>query len=444
MGLYASRYHKLVIQAGRTTDLKPFLQRDIPDEIFNIVAGRIAFSEGNQYELINTVNQQLDQLMETANENTLMELVVARRTMNTLSNYIDNLGKQIKLGTPVADNEKIYDEVRSVSDLVVDMLVKYTDLEIAAATHASNQIFHLVSVILIVLAIVVVLTLVFSVVAQHSLVKNMRAPIGKLELFAQDLAEGNLQRRVPQPDLEELQGLSTSLNIMAAKLDTLIKENKQEQENLKKSELRTLQAQVAPHFLYNTLDAIVWLAEAHKTDEVIEITRSISDFFRISLSQGLDWISIGEEVRHLNGYLQIQKIRYRDILHYEIHIDESLYQYEILKLLLQPLVENAIYHGIKHRRSGGKVIVKAIKENSHLVFSIQDNGVGMSKERLNAVRESLSLSQRDYSYGFGLYNVDQRIRLYYNQPKGIHIQSTCEGTTISFRVSIRSCEHEQV
>ncbi|NLB91451.1 MAG: histidine kinase, partial [Clostridiales bacterium] len=442
MANYASRYHKLVTQVGHTSELKPYLQSTIPDEIFNIVSGRITFDEGKQYELIHTVNTQLDQLMTTAYEDHLMELVVARRTMDTLCAYVDDLGKQIADGKPVADNETVYDEVRSVSDLVVDMLVKYADLEIQAATKTSNEIFRIVSLILFLLALLLVLTFVFSGLAQRSLAKNIRAPIHKLEQFAHELAEGNLERRIPTQDLEELKGLSASLNTMASKLEDLIEANTQEQENLKKSELRTLQAQIAPHFLYNTLDAIVWLAEAHKTDEVIHITRSISDFFRISLSQGLDWIPISEEVRHLTGYLQIQKIRYRDILEYEVDIPQNLYDYQMLKLLLQPLVENAIYHGIKHRRIGGKVTVLGRKEEGHLLFSVSDTGIGMTEERVDFIKQSLYEKQRDSSLGFGLYNVDQRIRLYYNQPNGIEMESTSSGTTISFRVPVRSGSYE--
>ena len=233
---------------------------------------------------------------------------------------------------------------------------------------------------------------------------------------------------------------------MAGKLQDLIDENKREQENLKRSELRTLQAQIAPHFLYNTLDAIVWLAEADRNDEVIHITRALSDFFRISLSQGRDWIPLAEEVRHLQGYLTIQKIRYRDILDYEIDIPQSLYGYEILKLLLQPLVENAIYHGIKHRRGRGLVRVLAREENGALCASVADNGAGMSPERLEEVRcclNSKSEPAKDQA-GYGLYNVNKRIQLYYNQPEGIRIESGENGTTVFLRVPLKKAEEHDV
>ena len=192
----------------------------------------------------------------------------------------------------------------------------------------------------------------FSALARKSVGLAIHRPSKNWKSLPPPLAGGDLGVRAPDSQVEELRELTSSLNSMASRLQSLIDVNRREQENLKKAELRTLQAQIAPHFLYNTLDAIVWLAEAHRTDEVIHITRALSDFYRISLSQGKDWIPLSEEVKHLTGYLTIQKIRYRDILDYRIDIPESLYGEQILKLLLQPLVENAIYHGIKHRRGG--------------------------------------------------------------------------------------------
>ena len=187
-------------------------------------------------------------------------------------------------------------------------------------------------------------------------------------------------------------------------------ENRREQENLKKSELRALQAQINPHFLYNTLDAIVWLAEAGQSKEVIHITRALSDFFRISLSQGKDWIPLSEEIKHLTGYLTIQKIRYRDILDYEIDIPETLGSCQVLKLVLQPLVENAIYHGVKHRRGRGLIKVTGAAEGDYLVLRVQDNGAGMTPERLAQVRSGLSADTGE-SAGYGLFNVTKRIQL---------------------------------
>jgi two-component system sensor histidine kinase YesM len=229
---------------------------------------------------------------------------------------------------------------------------------------------------------------------------------------------------------------------MAEQMENLIAQNRREQENLKKAELRTLQAQVNPHFLYNTLDTIVWAAESGKDEEVVTLTKSLSDFFRSSLSSGADWVTVAQEVRHLNGYLSIQKIRYRDILNYEVDVDPAMENCRMLKLLLQPLVENALYHGIKFRRGGGRILVRGRQKDNVLFFSVQDTGVGMTPEKLREVLDAMHTGkvrrrnpdEPEPGGGFGLYNVDQRIRLYYGLEKGIEIESGPDGTIVSFSV----------
>ncbi len=436
MNNYANSYHQAIMQVDRVASIKPIVNSDIPDEMWNVVAGRVGFEDGKQYDLLAEVNKTLESLTKTATGGGSMELTVTRRTMDTLKTYIDRMGEQIAGGALVSDNEALLEEVRSVSSLVGDMLEKYITVEISAASETSLLLQHRLAQVMWMLGLLLGLTSLFAVLAQRSLSQAVRKPIADLERMAASIAEGNLQARVENPKVEELQGLSESLNIMAGKLQQLIDENRREQENLKRSELRTLQAQITPHFLYNTLDAIVWLAEAGRTEEVIHVTEAMSDFFRISLSQGRDWIPLSDEVKHLQGYLTIQKIRYRDILDYEIDIPQELYHKEILKLLIQPLVENAIYHGIKHRRGKGCVKIVGREEDGRMELRVTDNGAGMTPERLQQVRESLATDAGDHVKCpfFGLINVNKRIQLYYNQQKGLWVESDQNGTTVGFSV----------
>ena len=433
MRSYGDSYHQAISRVERISSLKPLVTSDIPDEMWSIVAGRISFAQGRQYALMDEVNHTMEELMTTGNST---ELIVARRTMNTLQGYIDRMGEQIAAGALVADNETLLEEVRSVASLVGDMLEKYVTVEIGATMDTSQRLQQQLMLIMWLMILLVALTFLFAILAQKSLSRVIRTPIARLEGFAGAIAEGDLLARVDKPEVTELHGLTESLNVMAGKLQRLMDENRREQENLKRSELRTLQAQIAPHFLYNTLDAIVWLAEARRTDEVIHITRALSDFFRISLSEGRDWIPLSDEIKHLQGYLTIQKIRYRDILDYEIDIPQELSSVQILKLLLQPLVENAIYHGIKHRRGRGMVRVCAREQDGWMTLSVTDNGAGMTPARLLQVLESLKRdAPAEQEQGcYGLFNVNKRIQLYYNQPEGVLIQSGMNGTTVSLRV----------
>ena len=437
---YAQTYHAVIRQVEQVSSLKPLVRTQISEEMWYVVAGHKSFDDGEQYTLINHVNTEIDALTESAAPDNLQALVVARRTMNTLVNYIDRIGELIRTQQPIAESEALLEEVRSVSSLVADMLAEYADGEIRAAVQLSDQLQNTLMIVVGVLVTLLAATLLFTVVAQRSLSRAIHKPIHRLESFAGALAGGDLHARAPETSVEELQELTQSLNTMAGRLQDLIDENRRDQENLKKSELRALQAQINPHFLYNTLDAIVWLAEAGQSKEVIHITRALSDFFRISLSQGKDWIPLSEEIKHLTGYLTIQKIRYRDILDYEIDIPEEIYHVQVLKLLLQPLVENAIYHGVKHRRGRGMISVTGGIDGEFLVLRVRDNGAGMTPERLAEVREGLK-KDSGQSAGYGLFNVNKRIQLYYNQPQGVEIESeTRGGTTVSIRVPVRSTE----
>ena len=434
---YAQTYHGVIRQVEQVSSLKPLVQTQIADEMWYVVAGHKSFDGGEQYEMIRQVNDGIDALTRSADPQNLKELIVARRTMGTLVNYIDRMGELIRTEQPIAESEALLEEVRNVSSLVADMLAEYADGEISAAAQASDQLQATLNVVLVVLLALLGITVLFSMLAQQSLTNAIRTPIARLEKFAASLAGGDLQARAPETPVTELHELTQSLNTMAGRLQDLIDENRREQENLKKSELRALQAQINPHFLYNTLDAIVWLAEAGQSREVIHITRALSDFFRISLSQGKDWIPLSEEIKHLTGYLTIQKIRYRDILDYQIDIPEELGSCQVLKLLMQPLVENAIYHGVKHRRGRGLVRVTGRMEDSWLILEVADNGAGMTDERLDQVREGLSGSGAE-SAGYGLFNVNKRIQLYYNQPQGVWIESRPgEGTSVTLKLPVR-------
>jgi two-component system sensor histidine kinase YesM len=168
------------------------------------------------------------------------------------------------------------------------------------------------------------------------------------------------------------------------------------------------------------------MAESKKTDRVIEIVTALSNFFRISLSKGMDWITIGEEVERINSYLTIQKMRYHDILDFKIEVDETVHENTILKLMLQPLVENALYHGIKNKRQGGTITIRIRqKEQNEILIEVVDDGIGFTAEKLAQLRAELEDDSGDIKLesGFGIGNVNKRIRLYYGTPYGLSVQS---------------------
>ena len=176
---------------------------------------------------------------------------------------------------------------------------------------------------------------------------------------------------------------------MAGEIGSLVENIKEKEKNLHLMETRLLQEQINPHFLYNTLDAIVWLAEDNQKEDVISMVTYLSNFFRTTLAQGKDFVSIREEKSHIESYLRIQGFRYQDIMEYEIKMEDNIMEYKIPKLLLQPLVENALYHGVKNKRGKSRIVLEGYREDDELVFKVIDNGKGMSKEILTTLRNNI-------------------------------------------------------
>ena len=204
---------------------------------------------------------------------------------------------------------------------------------------------------------------------------------------------------------------------------------KAEQKRLRKSEFELLQSQINPHFLYNTLDAIIWSAEAGNQKQVVNMVGNLSDFFRLSLNKGKEIVSVKEELQHVRSYLEIQQIRYQDILEFEIDVSPSIDEFKIPKLTVQPIVENALYHGIKNKRGGGKITVTGKEDGDVFLIQVEDNGKGMTEDRLAEVRNALAEGISDKNIVYGIYNVNERIRLNYGEGYGIFIDSILDKGT---------------
>lgn len=441
---YSSRYHESISRMEKIASTKPLVGTEIAEQVWSVVAGRETTEECRAYLTIQQVNETLEALMLESTPESQLELIMARRTMDTLSQYVKQIEDNMTTGVPIVESEATLEEVRDVATLAERMLEDYIIGETQRASKTNTTLRRVVAFSAMAEVLLLLLALVVATVAYRRTEQYVCAPIERLEGFAKRLAAGDLSARIPPANVAELEEVTRQVNIMADRLASLMKQNRREQENLKKAELRTLQAQINPHFLYNTLDAIIWKAEADRLSEVIEITRALSDFFRISLSSGADWIPVSQELKHIAGYLSIQKTRYRDILNYEIAVEGDMEGVYILKLLLQPLVENALYHGIKNKRGGGIIRVMGRREGDFLCFSVQDTGNGMKPEQLQAILDHMRSDKLNLyateTGGFGLSNVDQRIRLYYQQPEGLRIQSGAEGTTVSLRVPCKSKE----
>ena len=438
------RYDSVIADTSRASELRGILVQELPDEIWRVVSGRISFDEGQQQVLLDQACRQLEEMRKRSAGEETRYLSAALRAAETVKTYIAQLGAQTAEGAAVSRREAMYREIRSVSQLAGSMLDRYIESEIARMGQLNSQIQIGMLVTGALLAALIGMMIWFALRASHAVDYSIRTSIFRLEEMAARIAQGDLSVRVPPAEVEELRRLTGDLNTMAGQIDSLIHERVEQEKTLKKAELRALQAQITPHFMYNTLETIVWLAEEGRNREVVEMTMAFTGFLRISLSRGQDYITVEKEEQHVASYLQIQSVRYGSIMRYEIEIDPSLAGQRMLKLMLQPLVENAIYHGVKRKRGRGLIRVTGWRQGNEMCFAVEDDGLGMTPEQLAAVREGLRRPAQydpDTKGGYGLRNVEERLRLYYGQ--GLEIESVYrKGTRVSFRLPCGEQEEE--
>lgn len=290
--------------------------------------------------------------------------------------------------------------------------------------------------------VVAVVIAVFALICSAAFSFSITKPISDLSRLMKRAQTGDLTVRFDNHYKGEIHQLGDAFNSMVAKTDELLKLVYQEQKNKRDAELQILHEQIKPHFLYNTLDTIQWMAKDYKAWEIVDIVLALSNFFRISLSQGKEYISMEQEIAMVKSYLDIQKFRYEDLFDYEIETDPSVLKCQVPRLSLQPLVENALYHGIKESESEhGMIWIRIWPENDTVVIlRVEDNGAGMSEERCKQLNEWLVQKERGKDVdAFGSLNVNDRVRMAYGDEYGLHYILR-KGTGVIAELKIRRTE----
>ena len=318
------------------------------------------------------------------------------------------------------DEEKIY--ALSQSEITGWTIVGCMNMsELLRNSRQTRSIYVLVA-----LGLIIVALLISSAIA-----RNITLPIQRLRDSMKSVQKGNFDIE----DIEvlsdnEIGSLTRSFNVMTHRIQELMEQNVKEQEQKRRIELKALQSQINPHFLYNTLDSIIWMAEGKKNEEVVVMTASLARLLRQSISNEEELVTIGQEIEYVRSYLTIQKMRYKDKLEYEIDVDPYITHIPIIRLVLQPIVENAIYHGLKYKESKGLLRVHGYQKGENIVIDIEDDGVGMDEETLKHIYDKHKVNY--HSNGVGVYNVQQRLVFYYGKDYGIIYHSEKrKGTTAS-------------
>lgn len=427
---YEDMVNSTVVASEFSLDFK----KDFDYETYLLIVGNKTVEESELDSMIEEAERIVAGLEEiTEAEDNIARLDSVNKYLSNLRIYVDRIEENLQKESHYEDNMEIWEnDVQIVTSLVGDTMSQYIYYEVRGIqqSRAAYQTFfmNLVRFSLLGMGLLLLLVIILS----YYIPRSITMPITRISRVTNQVAKGNLSVRAAAESGAEARMLSDSLNAMIDKINELLDQVTTEQIRLRKAEFELLQAQINPHFLYNTLDTIVWLAEAGDQKRVVSMVGNLSDFFRTSLNQGKDIISIREELAHVRSYLEIQQIRYQDILRYEITVPEDLYEYKIPKITIQPLVENALYHGIKNKRGQGTITITGERSENGFVLYVRDNGIGMTQERLNEVRAGIQKLSYTGKEIYGLYNVNERIRLNFGETYGISIESTYgEGTCVS-------------
>ena len=432
------RYDQAIESAGRASRFSLDFKKDFDYETYLVIVESKTYEESELENMLKTATDVVDELdnegsLDSDNEGRLEDI---RMYLKNLGTYTRRIRDNLQEGDKYEENIEIWEnDVQIVTGLVRETIIQFIYYEIQDMQRVRNEVNGFYTKALTISFIAAIFIFILLIRITYSISRSITSPVLKLSQVTEKVAAGDLNVRANLDAGAELGVLSRSLDEMIERINMLIAQVRTEQENLRVAELELLQAQINPHFLYNTLDTIIWLAEAGDQKKVVSMVGSLSEFFRASLGQGRDIVTIGDEMKHVISYLQIQQVRYQDILSYSVDVPEELYECRIPKITIQPIVENALYHGIKNRRGGGKIIVSGENKEDCILLKVIDDGMGMTKERKAEVERGLREATPEESSIYGLYNINERIRLTYGGSYGIYLESEFEkGTVVTVRL----------
>lgn len=336
--------------------------------------------------------------------------------------------------------EESTEEIKSLDDgSYVRSDVIYTveslencDWRIVGVSYVDEMITNKVSNMMEIIFIVVILVIITMIIVGGGFAQMFSRSAKQLKSAMQDFEKDaeNFEFEAVN-GTKEIAQLSDSFAHMVVRIQRLMEKVRQEEISLRKTELNALQAQINPHFLYNTLDSIAWMCEEERTQEAVEMVNALAKLFRISISKGHELITLDKEVQHAQSYLKIQKFRYKNQFTYVFEIDEECLDYLCNKITLQPIIENSIYHGLNRMVDEGEIIIRVYQTEKDIVLEVEDNGVGMTEEEC----QELILRESGDKMGIGIKNVHDRVRIYFGNQYGLEIASELdEGTKVSIRM----------
>ena len=440
MASYSNTYSEIVSNMTVANNYNLNFKEEMDESLYKLVVGYVTLdniesdkSLKNPYVLIEELRSEFTRLTAITTESeSKLWLESLLRNINALEKRVDDIVDSIDAGGRYSENIEMLDNnIYILTELIQDDIQYYIYYQTRYMEKVTDTLQKQIGRFMVVCSILIAVLIAVVAVSAVMIVSGILQPIRQLNSVTEKIAQGDFNARAQVNSDDEVAELAVSFNKMAGNMQSLIDKVKEDERKMRKADLRLLQEQIQPHFLYNTLDTIVWLIESNEPDEAVTMVVTLSDFFREILSKGKEFISIKEEEKHISSYLQIQEMRYRDILEYDIQLDQVIYKYQILKLTLQPVVENALYHGIKYKRAKGCIHIHGEKEGDIIRLTVRDDGVGMDEEELEQLRQQIEKPCQETERGFGLANVNERIHMYFGYEYGMKIESEKgKGTTV--------------
>lgn len=440
MASYSNTYSEIVSNMTVANNYNLNFKEEMDESLYKLVVGYVTLdniesdkSLKNPYVLIEELRSEFTRLTAITTESeSKLWLESLLRNINALEKRVDDIVDSIDAGGRYSENIEMLDNnIYILTELIQDDIQYYIYYQTRYMEKVTDTLQKQIGRFMVVCSILIAVLIAVVAVSAVMIVSGILQPIRQLNSVTEKIAQGDFNARAQVNSDDEVAELAVSFNKMAGNMQSLIDKVKEDERKMRKADLRLLQEQIQPHFLYNTLDTIVWLIEFNEPDEAVTMVVTLSDFFREILSKGKEFISIKEEEKHISSYLQIQEMRYRDILEYDIQLDQVIYKYQILKLTLQPVVENALYHGIKYKRAKGCIHIHGEKEGDIIRLTVRDDGVGMDEEELAQLRQQIEKPCQETEKGFGLANVNERIHMYFGYEYGMKIESEKgKGTTV--------------
>lgn len=448
---YSAAYDTIVSNMTVANTYNLNFKEEMDESLYKLVVGAATFetikdddSLEDPYVLIDELRDDFDKLMRiTTDGESRIWLQILMRNIDTLEDKVGDIKANLGAENSYDANIEMLDNnIYIMTELIQDNIQSYIYHQTQSMEHLTEQLNDRVNTFTVFCAILLGFILLTVIVLTLMIVMGIIKPILELSQATEKISRGDFSVRVKVDTNDEVEVLADGVNIMTESIERFVRKIKEDERKMRRADLRLLQEQINPHFLYNTLDTIVWLIEGNDSDKAVNMVMSLSEFFRLVLSKGREYITIQEEEMHIKSYLEIQQVRYRDIMDYEIHIAPEIYQYRILKLTLQPLVENSLYHGIKYKRAKGNITVTGEMLEGTIHFKVEDDGVGMEQEELDNLRKEIVKPCQDTGKGFGLANVNERIRMNFGAEYGMTIDSE-QGKGTCVEIVIPAVPYEQ-